>query len=74
MRKWLISVLLLCLLLQKSLSAPHSEGAIIDSMDAMSFSITKEASMRGRIESVPGKVGSALKFSYEKDCSGVFMT
>ena len=74
MQKWLIAVLLICLIFQKSLPAPHSEGAIIDAMDNISFSITKEASMKGRIESEPGKVGSALKFSYEKECSGIFMT
>jgi len=41
----------------------------IDSMDSESFRLPKE---KGRLELVEGKVGKALKFSADDQCSGIF--
>jgi lysophospholipase L1-like esterase len=45
------------------------EGALIDSMDALSFAAPKE---KGKLELVEGKVGQAIKFSFSEGCSGTF--
>ncbi|MGD0093103.1 MAG: GDSL-type esterase/lipase family protein [Planctomycetota bacterium] len=46
-----------------------AEGPLIDSMDSESFKLLKD---KGRLELVEGKVGKALKFSFDDQCSGVF--
>jgi lysophospholipase L1-like esterase len=65
--KWLLPAGVAFLLAQ---GAPVGNGAVIDSMDAVSFSAPKE---KGRVQLVPGREGKALQFSFDKDCSGVFM-
>jgi len=45
------------------------EGALIDSMDQASFNPPKE---KGKLELVEGKVGQAIKFSFDDKCTGVW--
>ena len=66
MRNWIIAT---CLALTLFRATPVADGPLIDSMDAISFSAPKE---KGRIELVSGRVGNALKFSFDEDCKGVF--
>lgn len=62
---WFLMVV--CLL---SAAVSGAEGPVIDSMDDIgTFTAPKE---KGKIEAVEGKVGKAIKFSFDKDCSGVF--
>ncbi|MCY3022949.1 MAG: GDSL-type esterase/lipase family protein [Planctomycetota bacterium] len=57
---------LLALLAQAGYSG---EGALIDSMDDVSFAPPKE---KGALDLVEGKVGKAVKFSFSDQCSGVW--
>src|SRR5690349_355191 len=66
--KWLLSLLIAIAMAQ---GAPAGNGAVIDAMDAVSFAAPKE---KGRVDLVPGRDGKSLKFSFDKDCSGVFFT
>lgn len=50
-------------------AALAGEGALIDALDSESFKPPKE---KGKLELVEGKVGQALKFSFDNQCSGVW--
>ena len=64
------SKLAFALTLALTLPALAAEGPLIDSMDDLSsFNPAKE---KGRLESVDGKVGKAIKFSFDNECSGIF--
>ena len=52
-------------------AAPPNDPAVIDPMDALRFAAPKA---NGRAEVVPGKVGSAVRFAFDKDARGVFFT
>jgi lysophospholipase L1-like esterase len=65
MLKWLLAVV--CVM---SASLFAADGPVIDSMDDIgTFNAPKE---KGKIEAVEGKAGKAIKFSFDKDCNGVF--
>jgi lysophospholipase L1-like esterase len=49
--------------------APAQDGAIIHSMDDLKVRDPKE---KGRAEAVEGKVGKAVKFTFDEGCSGAF--
>jgi hypothetical protein len=66
--KWFLALLITIALAQ---GVPAGNGAVIDAMDEASFAEPKE---KGRLELIPGREGKALKFSFGKDCSGVFFT
>jgi lysophospholipase L1-like esterase len=54
-----------------SLAGLRADGVVIDSMDEMRFRNPKE---KGKAELVEGHSGKAIRFSFEKDCQGVFFT
>jgi lysophospholipase L1-like esterase len=60
---WLLAVLTVCG------TGVCGEGAVLDAMDALSFSPPKE---KGAVELVDGKVGKAIQFSFKDACSGIF--
>ncbi|MBI3829188.1 MAG: hypothetical protein HY291_06710 [Planctomycetes bacterium] len=60
----------LAALLLVSLHLVHAaEGAVIDAMETASF---QQPKVKGKVEVVDGKVGKALKFSFDKDCLNAF--
>ncbi len=61
-------VLLLCLGLSPLRAG---EGMLVDSMDELRFRPPKE---KGRAELVAGKVGKAVRFSFDKDARSTFFT
>lgn len=70
MRAFAVAVLLLGLV-GMGQSGWGAEGAVLDTMDDVgTFVAPKE---KGKIESVEGKAGKAIKFSFDDACSGIFM-
>src|SRR5205814_4418753 len=53
------------------LAAPLHAGPVIDSMDESRFVVPRE---KGKAELVEGKVGKAVRFTFEKDCQNTFFT
>jgi lysophospholipase L1-like esterase len=53
-----------------SAHAFSEEGALIDAMDAVSFSppVDGDKKERGKVELVDGKVGKAIKFTFDDNC------
>lgn len=49
--------------------AAFADGPLVHSFDDAKIRLPKD---KAHIESVAGKVGKAVKFSFDKDCSGVF--
>lgn len=47
------------------------DDLVIDTMDAVRFQPPKE---KGKAEPVPGKVGGAVRFTFENDCGGAFFS
>src|SRR5947209_5276866 len=48
-----------------------ADGPVIDSMDRLTF---RSPSEKGRAELVDGRVGKAIRFTFEKESRGVFFT
>ena len=64
-----ITLLLVGLLWVASRPAIAVDPAVIQSMDAMTF---HGPETKGKVELVDGKIGKALKFSFENDCRSAF--
>src|SRR5437763_10170039 len=63
-----VLALLCCPLFTVSL---HAAEPVVDSMDEVRFRAPKE---KGRAELVDGKVGKAVRFSFDKDSRNAFFT
>jgi lysophospholipase L1-like esterase len=63
--RWIITALTL------GLTMPVAAADLIDSMDALRFRVPKE---KGKAELVEGKVGKAVRFSFENDSRSTFFT
>lgn len=48
-----------------------ADGPVIETMDTVCFHPPRE---KGRLNVVPGKVGSALRFAFDNDCRSTFFT
>src|ERR1043165_1305661 len=57
------------LLLSSAVAASPQEGGLVNSMDDVRVQAPKE---KGRVESVEGKVGKAVKFSFDNGCKSQF--
>ena len=64
---------LLCLLLLHAGFAFCEDNGVIDTMDAVTFSqpIDGDKKVKGKIDQVEGKVGKALKFTFDDNCLNV---
>src|SRR5438034_7373321 len=63
-----VAVLLLC----STFAAAQEPGSpLINSMDDVKVTVPKE---KGRAESVEGKIGKAVKFSFDDGCKSAFCT
>lgn len=64
--------LLMAALLALAAHAAHADdSSMIDSMDTMTFNVPHDQT-KARVEVVPGKIGQALKFSFDADAKSVF--
>jgi lysophospholipase L1-like esterase len=69
MTMYRLFIILICL--STLASARAADGPLLDSMDEVRFRSPKE---KGKAELVEGKVGKAVRFSFDKDARGVFFT
>ncbi len=71
LRRLTLAALALC-----AVHACCEEGALIDAMDAVSFTAPTDGDkkVKGAVELVDGKVGKALKFTFEDNCLNVNAT
>src|SRR5262249_8343578 len=46
-----------------------ADGAVIETMDTVCFQPPRE---KGRVNVVPGRVGNALRFAFDRDCRSTF--
>ena len=61
---------LVCVIALLAVPVLAAEGPVIDTMDDVAaFSPPKE---KGKVEAVDGKVGKAIKFSFDDGCNGTF--
>lgn len=69
--RWLLALVVPVTLVFAPAEAGEGEGGVIDAMDAIRFQPPKA---KGEAELIPGKVGKAVRFRFEKDARSTFFT
>jgi hypothetical protein len=62
---------LAALLILSALSSIHADGPSVDTMDEVHFRAPRQ---KAKIEQVEGKMGKAVRFTFEKDARTTFCT